>query len=618
MPLGLARPWLLASGIALSLVALPKSALAWVDVHVASDDVRMEVGRDGSARVEHKLTLRISGGPLRAIDLRGIDADAVPEADGYVVPAKEAATNSLANALPVATEMLPPPLKPKADGSPEPSAMRVRFDADKGLSRGVYVVFVRYRTELLRRGLLHRDGSMAKLEWSGLIWENGLDSARATFVLPPGPTEPRLEDAPTTGANGEPQAAPSVLSTLRRETGRDELELLRPYAPKGEAIAWALRFDSRALDGMVKKPEDVPSVIAPEVLAFGQDRRSLLLFAGGALFVLYSLLVAWKGREVERTTKEKGAEARPLVPIGLLARSFLAAVALCGGILLQLLLPTATVGALCVALAVLLSVYRAPRWGRGSLLRPPGAWFPISEEEAFAKAKRLRGAWLDLSTRAGKSLLFLCTAAVGAGAYYASTVSMYYAHLVVYDAVALLALFCTGRMAELPPDPVGASAPLLREIQKRIQKGSRKASGELRIVPRIRVPEGETAADELRLQVVPRAVVSGFLGLEVGVVLSPGAGSALRSPEVLLRVMQGSAAEALVEELVGGARSQRGRKPNERVYILTPRLPTAWMTADLVLHLLDKLWEARKTEERSGVRRTQKASKDDVIISYVA
>jgi len=125
----------------------------------------------------------------------------------------------------------------------------------------------------------------------------------------------------------------------------------------------------------------------------------------------------------------------------------------------------------------------------------------------------------------------------------------------------------------------------------------------VRIVPRIRVPEGETVADELRLTVVPRHAVSGFSGLEVGVVLSQGAGSALQSPEVLLRVQQGSACEALAEELTEGARSQRGRRPNERVYTLTPRLPTAWMTADLVSRLVFALQEARKGDERSGVRR---------------
>lgn len=602
MPIRLARPWLVASGLALGLVTLPQRAFAWVDVHVAGDDVRVDVSRDGSARVEHKLTLRVSGGPLRALDLKGIDADAVPEADGYVVPGKEAAVNSLASATPITTEMLPPSNEKREDNSPAPAAMRIRFDADKGLSRGVFVVFLRYRTELFRRGLLRRDGSMARLRWTGLLWEDGIDSARATFVLPPGPTEPRPEEEAPADPSGESAAPPSVLSTLRRESSRDELELLRPYAPKGEIVSWVVRFDARALDVTAPR-EDTPAKTDAGPTGFAPDRRSAALFGGSGLFVLYALLVALKGREVERTAKEKGATPRPLVPIPLFVRSIAAGLALVAGILLQITLPTATLGALVIALATALAAHRAPHWTHTSTLRGPGAWLSVSEDEAFARAKRRAGVLLDVSTRAGKILFFLAACLVGAGAYFAAEISTYWAHLVVYDAVALLALFCTGRLAELPPDPVEYAAPFLRDVAKRVRKSTSKAGEEMRVVPRIRVPDGETKADELRLAVVPRAPISGFSGLEVGVVLSPSAGSTLRSPEVLLRVTAGSPCEALAAELTSTARAQRGRRPNERVYTITPRLPTAWMTADLVARLAMKLVGERRGEERSGIRK---------------
>jgi hypothetical protein len=227
----------------------------------------------------------------------------------------------------------------------------------------------------------------------------------------------------------------------------------------------------------------------------------------------------------------------------------------------------------------------------------------VSEEEAFARAKRRSGALLDISTLAGKLLFFLTACLVGAGAYFAAEISTYWAHLVVYDAVALLVLFCTGRLAELPPDPVEYAAPLLRDVATRVRKKARKAGEEVRVVPRIRVPDGDTKADELRLAVVPRSPISGFSGLEVGVVLSPSAGSTLRSPEVLLRVTAGSPCEALAAELTSGAKAQRGRRPNERVYTITPRLPTAWMTADLVSRIALSLAGERRSEERSGIRR---------------
>ena len=98
----------------------PRSARAWVDVNVEGDDVRLTVAPSGMVRVEHRITLKIAGGPLRAIDLRGVDRDAVPEADGYVVPQREAQANSLLSAIPIATELMPAETKPNDDGSPAP------------------------------------------------------------------------------------------------------------------------------------------------------------------------------------------------------------------------------------------------------------------------------------------------------------------------------------------------------------------------------------------------------------------------------------------------------------------------------------------------------------------
>ncbi|MDI1482026.1 hypothetical protein [Polyangium sp. y55x31] len=607
MSIRVARPWLVASGLVLGLVTRPSSALGWVDVHVAGDDVRVDVNKDGSARVEHKITLRVSGGPLKSIDLKGVDADAVPEPDGYVVPGRDAATNSLASAVPVTTEMLPPPSRPREDGQPSPSAMRIRFDADKGLSRGVFVVFVRYRTELFRRGLVQRDGSMARLRWTGLAWEDGFDSARATFVLPAGPTEPRPDEAGVAAdPTSESAAPPSVLSTVRRATGRDELELLRPYAPKAEPVTWLVRFDARALD--VTTPKAEPTTAAsPVPAALAPDRRMFVLLGGGLAFVLYALLVAWKTREVERAARAAGAEPRPLIPAPLFVRATGAGLALVGGLALQLTLSTGTAGALLVALASAFAAFRAPRWIRASSLRGPGTWLPISEEEAFARAARpsAQEGLLDVSTRAGKALFALGLLLLGAAVYFVSATSMYHAELFAYDAVALLALFCTGRLAELPPDPVASAAPLLRDVAKRVRKATKKAGEEVRIVPRIRVPEGSAKADELRLAVVPRSPLPGFSGLEVGVVLTPAAGSTLRSPEVLLRVTTGTACEESVEAIAQQGRSQRGKRPTERAITLVPRLPTAWMTADLVTRLVGLLREGRKaSEERSGIRRS--------------
>jgi hypothetical protein len=599
-----ARPALVAFALVLALFGLPRRALAWVDFKVTGDDVRLDIKKDGAARVEHKIALRISGGPLRSIDLRGVDPDAVPEPDAYVVPADEASVNSLASAVPITTELLPPPSRAPADGSPALSVLRVRFDADKGLRQGHYVVFLRYRTDLARRGLLARDGSMARVRWTGLTWEHGFD-ARATFVMPTGATEPRVEEPAVSDAEGATPPA-SVLSTLRRATGRDELELMRLYAPKGEPIVWTARFDARALEVTAPRAQPVaPQAAAPQG-ALAPDRRGLILLAGGVLFVFYALLVAVKSREVAAASRAAGTEPRPLIPASVFLRSAGAGCSLVAGVALQLLLPTGTVGALFVVLAAALAAHRAPVWMRASALRSPGRWLSISEEEAFARPPRPKGTWLDVSTRGGKALLLATLVPLGVAVWFVSRTSLYHAHLFAYDAVALLAVFCTGRRAELPPDPMTVPAPLLRDVARRLRKTMRKVGEEVRIVPRIRVPEGSASADELRLTVIPRAPLPGFTGLEIGVVLAPSVGGCWQAPEVLLRVQAGSPCEAAVEALAGQGRWQRGRRPNERVIAFSPRLPMAWMTADLAARLALSVRVA-KGSETSGIRRKAQA-----------
>src|SRR6478735_6083668 len=142
-----------------------RPSYAWVDVNVEGDDVRLIVEPSGLSRVEHRITLKIAGGPLRSIEIRGVDGDAVPDVDGYVVPQREALQSSLASAIPIATELMPPGNKPERDGSPALSALRIRFQNDRGLGRGVYVILVRYATSLASR--ISPDGAMARVAWRG-------------------------------------------------------------------------------------------------------------------------------------------------------------------------------------------------------------------------------------------------------------------------------------------------------------------------------------------------------------------------------------------------------------------------------------------------------------------
>lgn len=585
---------------ALILLGRPAPARAWVEAHVEADDVRVSIDKGGDARVEHKITLKIAGGPLRSLDLRGVDPDAVPEPDGFVVPQKEAARGSLSSAQAVAAERMPPDVKPQADGTPAPPAIRLRFDPDRGLGRGVYVISVRYTTHLAQRIVVN--GPFARLAWRGLAWDDGFDSARVTFELPAAPTEPRADEAEP--AAGDGQRAPLVLSTVRRGANKDQLELLRPYAPKGDAITWSIRADARAFQTATPpappKPAGVRALIDGALGDAG--RRAILFFAALSLFVLYASLVALKSGEVTRLARAGGAVVRPVAALPVWARALLAGAAMVAGVFIELVLMRATVGALFVLAAVLLAAHRSPRPARSGL-RGPGRWLPIAEAVALRDPPRLRGAYLDVSTRAGKLFFVTAMGLVLTAAAVLHETSPFRAQLVVFDAVAILAIFGTGRLAELPPDPATAPVRLLRDVARRVKK--RFPADRLRVVGRIRVPDKSADPDELRLVFAPRSAPPGLTAIEVGVVFVSGTGGYVGLPEVILRTTAGSPCDEALAKLSRYGRSARGRKKDERAVVISPRLPTARMTADIVVRLLSALPDARavKPPKKKMIRR---------------
>lgn len=586
-------PALIASALlTAAILAGARPAHAWVDVHVEGDDMRLTLDRSGKARVEHRITLKIAGGPLRSLDLRGVDRDAVPEAEGYIVPQKEANQSSLASAVPVTLDPIPPGNKPEADGSAPLPVLRVRFGAEKGIGRGVYVLLVRYGTNLSDR--IAADGGMARITWRSPVWEDGLDSARLTFDLPAAPNEPRADDA-AVALGAATDAKPMVLSTVRRGTSRDALELLRPYVSKGEAVTWTIHTDLRVVQATSPenaRPAPPPPSASTAIAA--PAYRALALAGAAALFVIYSLLVAFKAMEVARDARAADVLPRPLIPIPTALRAVLAGLALVAGLGVELVAGKATLGAILVLLATGLAAHLTPRWNHTARLRGPGRWLPVTEADAFRDPPRAPGGLLDVSTRAGKALFLLALAGIAGGVYALNDASPYQASLIAFDATAILAIFCTGRRAELPPRPE-APARFLRDVAKiarRAMKGE-----EIRVVGRIRVPEGQADPDEIRLALSPRKALTGFTSIEVGVVYLPGAGGPLGIPEVLVRISAGSACQEVIERLARQGKSVRGRKPGEIVFAFSPRLPTARMTAGLAIGLLRAVTAPKPREE---------------------
>jgi hypothetical protein len=403
--------------------------------------------------------------------------------------------------------------------------------------------------------------------------------------LPAAPTEPR---PPGVGAKGEgddeelEEGTGNFISQVRRSATHDEVELIRPHVARSEAATWSVRVDPRALAGAhdprlrPPAPESPRPVLAPE-------KRAAYAAAAGMLLVGFSLLALAKARQVLKHAQGI-AEPRALVPIGTPLRILLAGPALLGGVALQLANDDPWWGTLLVLLAMALVWYLPPSLQRRP--RGPGRWLPLADVEAFGKALPSNGGWLDASTRNGLALFafsMICCAGV---AYAVSRVSAYDAYLVMFDSAVLFPLFGTGRVRELPAHPIFGVVPTFERIAARLR---RRAN--VRAIAWARLPEASDQFDELRLLCAPKLPLRGFIGIEIGLVGVGGIGGFIYLPEVLVRVVDASPCHDAFLELLPGSRWIRGRRADERVTSLRPRLPTILMTSALTARLLQQAFE---------------------------
>ncbi|HVJ88665.1 MAG TPA: hypothetical protein VM580_02610, partial [Labilithrix sp.] len=333
--------------------APPVEAAGWQEMHETSDDVRLDVGPDGMATVQHHLRYRIVAGRFKTFDLVGVEPriEVAPEA---VLTPEKGGEESIARVEPL----------PKAPGT-----LRLTIDEGKGLGRGAYVVDVRYRLDLVATKMLVRDGAMWKLSWTAPPAPEGHDGARVTFAVPSAPTEPRL------AATAE---SPTTLATVRRGVESDELELVRAHVPRGEAVTWAVRVDPKAFSRVTApelRPPPAPETRPPSLI--GSTLGRVLVACGFAVLAgALAALLREKQRAVRAASELRGVRQSPVVTLPWGAGPFVY------GIVTSLAFATLLwwspiVGAFLVALAMALAAPRTP----ASIGKPrgPGLWRPISD-----------------------------------------------------------------------------------------------------------------------------------------------------------------------------------------------------------------------------------------------
>ena len=224
--------------------------------------------------------------------------------------------------------------------------------------------------------------------------------------------------------------------------------------------------------------------------------------------------------------------------------------------------------------------------------RGPGQWLPLSEADAFAsKPDALPGRWLDAGRLPGALLLLALCGGFVAAHIAVRAHSPYRAVELLMGGALLLPVFLTGRARELPVVLGGDPGKLLQRLLAGLRQRGQRA------VPLARLPQGSSVADEVRLSVQLRGALPGFLALELGVEHAVGPFGLVVEPYALLRVREGS---ACAEALSGQLSFQRGRKPEERVALIWPKLPTTSEALALVVELAELLQKPSSPRSSAG------------------
>lgn len=567
---------------ALLLVALPARA-GWVETRPTAHSAVVDVERNGVAIVTEELGIRLRGGPLSQLSVAGVDGDAEPLPDATVICTDDAKFGT----VPLSVTREP-------DGS-----LKLTVERERGLRTGSYVFRFSYRTDLLKRELIRRVGSHVELRWVGPRLDDGLDSARVTFRIPEANAAPML---PSPGAAGGAvdeldELGGVFVGNLRRAPGKDELEIVRPHVARGEPALWRVWVADSAFEAFAVPPSDKKAQLTPREL--GDAPRERLAWLCGAMLsgLSFGALLFVKWGRFRAAAALRGAEARALVPLAPGVRAAL------GGVLLALAVlaggrwdePTG-LGLLLLAAMACAVLHAKP--GRAQP-RGPGQWLPLSESDAFARElSALPGRYLDGGTVRGALVLGVLLAGAVALHFVERRSSPYRAVELLLLSSVLLPVFLTGRSRELPLPPGSDAQGMLR----RVLRGLRRRG--LRAVPLARLPQGGTTPDELRLLVQPRGALSGLMAVEVGTDHALGVGGIVAEPYVLLRVREGSPCAAALPAQLS---FQRGRKVEERVAVLRPKLPTVAETLSLVSALCVAL--SQPTSARSSAGKAASARK---------
>ncbi len=581
--------WLL---IILGLAAYARAAqaAAWVETTVISDAVTLEVDKTGSTKVSHLIALKIRGGPLKTWALQGVDADAEPLPEASVVGTSATGAQAARRELALTRG--------------DDASLQIDIVDDKGLKQGTYMLQFAYRTDLRNTKMVRPRGPWLEIGWIGPRFSTGLDGAKVTFRLPAASTAPRLPELDVDPDLPTLEGAPvdSFVSTVRRNTAFDEIDLVRAHVALGEPVLWRLWASPAAFDSSLLPAAALPVDHAmPSPIATNKSSGWSWIVIALIAAILWTTALLTKLRRYTadcRTQRVAPSAVVRLHPVlRVTASGFFVAAAIVTAWIWQA--PTSAI--LCIVGAMLCASQGAPRLTPS--LRGPGVWLPLTDSEAFSRSRPpLKGRYFDVTRWQGRIVLLTWFVLTGVAMLVVSRTSAYDAALLGLMSPLPLPLFLTARATQFPDTHRQRTADWLSKLHRRLSH-----SQGLKVIAWARFPDGEAVPDELRLRVIPPVPVAGFIALEVAYHHAPDGEESTAC--LIVRAVEGSVVQQLRR---GRLVWQRGRRAEERVAVMPLVWPSSALAEDLVVQVMTELLRyadkaVLKPSSRSKPRRSSGA-----------
>jgi hypothetical protein len=491
--LGKFRPiW---GGIFILITLVSGTTSAWTSAHLFSVNVQVDVVPEGPSTITTDVRFVVEGGYFHGFDMVNLPGAELDKSAGVAILDDK-------RALPVIYQRI------HRDGR-----VRMLLDDDRYVRRGGITFRFVHKSDLLATGAIRPFQGRARLDWTPLEWEVGLDSMAITVNLP------------GESGDGPIQMDTAVAKDYVVETGRKSVNAIKYRPVKWYPMQIAMDFDAALIPGLSAMDKAEPQTPEETAAISGQpqspEKSVAPLLKGGLLLLLVTLLgfsaLLMKARHVRCAVAACGLTARFMLlsHTPLLHRVVLALLALLTGLAVQWA-GYLTAGIPAVVTAAALLIFKREDIAVRPL--PGGTWREMGEadiagfEEKLSMYRRNRSSFFDIAVLKGVIGFTLFSAGVVFAAVEMPKArsDMMWA-VIINGAVLAIPTWFSSIRAELPVNPTLEGFAILRKWRKSHRKllGNPTLGGDAQFFIR----EDVDGPIEVRLRVDP--VVSGLNNIEI-------------------------------------------------------------------------------------------------------